>query len=140
MERALLFDPTHPSAFANHGVFDVALLDTDDFELNLSAFKETGFSRGLNYNLYCNGAATLEDGRVVFVGGHDMNSNNGLFKVNIFNPETETWAPRTRPCTRQNWADDPFGTKLFAACSPLWRVLTGIAIRSSSAEPPIFSS
>jgi len=138
MERALLFDPTHPSAFANHGVFDVALLDTDDFELNLSAFKETGFSRGLNYNLYCNGAATLEDGRVVFVGGHDMNSNNGLFKVNIFNPETETWAPRTRPCTRQNWADDPFGTKLFAADphAPYYPGCNPLEIESTQPDDP----
>ena len=34
---------------------------------------------------------TLSDGRVYVFGGHDMQSNNGLYKVNIFDPETETW-------------------------------------------------
>jgi hypothetical protein len=83
--------------------------------LNRAAFKEIGFSAGLNYNIYCNARVTLADGRVYVFGGHDMQSDNGLYKVQIFDPETETWMPRARPCTRQNWADDPFGLRLFAS-------------------------
>ncbi len=115
MERSLLLDISHPDAFRNSGKFHTALLDEDDFALNRAAFKEVGFSAGLNYNIYCNARLTLADGRVYVFGGHDMQSQNGLFKVQIFDPETETWAPRARPCTRQNWADDPFGTRLFAS-------------------------
>src|SRR5688500_18292285 len=44
-----------------------------------------------------------------------MQSNNGLYKVNIFDPETETWLPRREPCTRSNWTADPFGQALFAS-------------------------
>src|SRR3712207_7364357 len=36
------------------------------------------------------------------------------YKVNIFDPETEEWVPRREPCTRANWARDPFGVQLFA--------------------------
>ena len=43
-----------------------------------------------------------------------MQSNNGLYKVNIFDPDTETWARRAEPCTRANWTRDPFGLQLFA--------------------------
>jgi hypothetical protein len=49
---------------------------------------------------YCNARVTLADGQVCVFGGHDMQSQNGLFKVNLFDPETETWAPRAKPCTR----------------------------------------
>jgi hypothetical protein len=128
MERSLLFDISHPDAFKNSGKFHTALLDEADFALNRAAFKEVGFSAGLNYNIYCNARVTLADRRVYVFGGHDMQSDNGLYKVQIFDPETETWVPRARPCTRQNWADDPFGIKLFASdpnapffpgCNPL---------------------
>lgn len=115
MERSLLFDLSHPDAFNNNGKFHTALLDEEDFALNRAAFTEVGFSAGLNYNIYCNARVTLADGRVYVFGGHDMQSDNGLFKVQIFDPETETWVPRARPCTRQNWADDPFGINLFAS-------------------------
>src|SRR5687767_3518040 len=71
--------------------------------------------KGLFYNTYCNARVTLADGRVYVFGGHDMQSNNGLYKVNIFDPETETWATRAQPCTVQNWRNDPFGTQLFAS-------------------------
>jgi len=90
------------------------LLDEQDFALNRPAFREVGFSRGLNYNIYCNARVTLADGRVYVFGGHDMQSQNGLFKVNIFDPETDMWVTRARPCTRNNWANDPFGLTLFA--------------------------
>ena len=127
-DRAQLFDISHPDAFKNAEKFDTVRLDDSDFALNAAAFSDAGQSRGLHYNLYCSGHAALSDGRLVMVGGHDMNSNNGLFKVNIFDPNTETWAPRAQPCTQANWRRDPFGAQLFAAnpnakyypgCNPL---------------------
>jgi hypothetical protein len=115
MERQLLFDISHPSAFANTGKFHTALLDEADFALNRAAFAENGYSKGMFYNTYCNARVTLSDGRVYVFGGHDMQSDNGLYKVNIFDPETETWLPRREPCTRSNWTADPFGKTLFAS-------------------------
>src|SRR5688572_29216203 len=114
MERQLLFDLSHPDAFKNNGKFHTALLDEADFALNRAAFTEVGFSRGMFYNTYCNARVTLADGRVYVFGGHDMQSQNGLFKVNIFDPDTESWVPRAKPCTRDNWERDPFGAALFA--------------------------
>ncbi len=115
MERQLLFDINHPAAFANTGKFHTALLDEADFAKNRAAFAENGYSKGMFYNTYCNARVTLSDGRVYVFGGHDMQSDNGLYKVNIFDPETETWIKRAEPCTRQNWTKDPFGAALFAA-------------------------
>ncbi|MGH9901211.1 MAG: galactose oxidase-like domain-containing protein, partial [Pyrinomonadaceae bacterium] len=114
MERQLLFDIGHPDAFRNSGKFHTALLDEADFALNREAFSENGHSRGMFYNTYCNARVTLADGRVYVFGGHDMQSNNGLYKVNIFDPETETWVRRRKPCTLANWREDPFGLELFA--------------------------
>ena len=114
MERQLLFDINHPDAFTNTGKFHTALLDENDFALNRAAFAENGYSKGMFYNTYCNARVTLADGRVYVFGGHDMQSNNGLYKVNVFDPETETWVTRKEPCTRSNWEKDPFGEELFA--------------------------
>ena len=114
MERQLLFDISHPDAFKNSGKFHTALLDEADFALNRAAFAENGYSKGLFYNTYCNARVTLSDGRVYVFGGHDMQSNNGLFKVNIFDPASETWVKRAEPCTRSNWKKDPVGLELFA--------------------------
>ena len=114
MERQLLFDIGHPDAFKNTGKFHTSLLDENDFAMNRAAFAENGYSKGMFYNTYCNARVTLVDGRVYVFGGHDMQSNNGLYKVNIFDPETETWIQRREPCTRSNWANDPFGLQLFA--------------------------
>ena len=114
MERQLLFDIANPSAFANTGKFHTALLDENDFAMNRAAFAENGYSKGMFYNTYCNARVTLSDGRVYVFGGHDMQSNNGLYKVNIFDPETERWIPRREPCTRSNWDRDPFGLILFS--------------------------
>jgi hypothetical protein len=115
MERQLLWDLSHPVAFMNNGKFHTALLDEEDFALNRASFKEVGFSAGNFYNTYCNARVTLADGRVYVFGGHDMQSQNGLYKVNIFDPETETWVPRAMPCTIENWRRDPFGRALFAS-------------------------
>ena len=114
MERQLLFDIGHPQAFKTSGKFHTALLDEADFAMNRAAFAENGFSKGMFYNTYCNARVTLSDGRVYVFGGHDMQSSNGLYKVNIFDPETEEWVRRTQPCTRANWEADPFGRSLFA--------------------------
>jgi hypothetical protein len=113
MERQLLFDINHPDAFKTSGKFHTAQLDEADFSLNLAAFEENGYSKGMFYNTYCNARVTLSDGRVYVFGGHDMQSNNGLYKVNIFDPEAETWVPRREPCTRSNWAADRFGKDFF---------------------------
>ena len=113
MERQLLFDIGNPDAFKNSDKFHTALLDESDFALNRAAFAENGHSKGMFYNTYCNARVTLADGRVYVFGGHDMQSDNGLYKVNIFDPETETWVQRREPCTRSNWTRDPFGLQLF---------------------------
>jgi len=113
MERQLLFDLFHPDAFANTGKFHTALLDENDFAMNRAAFAENGYSKGMFYNTYCNARVTLADGRVYVFGGHDMQSDNGIYKVNVFDPETEQWAIRSEPCTRSNWAQDRFGRDLF---------------------------
>jgi hypothetical protein len=115
MERQLLFDINHPDAFKNGGKFHTALLDEADFAMNRAAFAENGYSKGMFYNTYCNARVTLSDGRVYVFGGHDMQSNNGLYKVNIFDPNSETWIARREPCTRSNWQSDRFGQQLFAA-------------------------
>src|SRR5829696_2666309 len=114
MERQLLFDLGNPDAFKNSGKFHTTLLDESDFALNRAAFAENGHSKGMFYNTYCNARVTLVDGRVYVFGGHDMQSDNGLYKVNIFDPDTESWVPRREPCTRSNWTRDPFGLQLFA--------------------------
>src|SRR5437867_4207184 len=118
IEDVQMWDLSHPLAFASEGKYDVAKMTEAGAHLNKSAFKDSGFSKGLRYNIYCPAQAKLADGRVVFVGGNNMNSNNGQYKVNIFDPETETWAPRATPCHRAAWAaaphDDPFFEHLFA--------------------------
>jgi hypothetical protein len=114
MERQLLFDISHPDAFKTTGKFHTALLDENDFALNRAAFQENGYSKGMFYNTYCNARVTLADGKVYVFGGHDMQSNNGLYKVNIFDPETEEWVRRTESCTRAGWERDRFGRDLFS--------------------------
>ena len=115
MERQLLFDVFHPAAFQGASKFHTAQLTEADFASNRVAFQENGYSRGLFYNTYCNARVTLADGRVYVFGGHDMQSNNGLYKVNVFDPETEAWIQRREPCTRSKWNEDPFGTAFFTA-------------------------
>jgi hypothetical protein len=114
MERQLLFDINHPDAFKTTGKFHTALLDEDDFAMNRAAFAENGYSKNMFYNTYCNARVTLADGKVCVFGGHDMQSDNGLYKVQVFDPETETWRRRREPCTLSNWKMDPFGKALFA--------------------------
>ena len=114
MERQLLFDLGHPDAFRTTGKLHTALLDEADFAMNRAAFQENGYSKGMLYNTYCNARVTLSDGKVYVFGGHDMQSQNGLYKVQVFDPETEEWVRRTESCTRSNWEADPFGRNLFS--------------------------
>ena len=118
IENAQLWDWGHPDAFKNSGKYDVARLTDEDALLNKAAFTDAGYSKGLVGNLYCYGGTTLANGNLVGVGGNDMNSNNGLYRVNIYDPETETWRPRAQGCHRAGWAaapaSDPFFKALFA--------------------------
>lgn len=105
IELSQLWNWGHGDAFAvlGSGKIAVANLTEADFARNAPAFSAAGYSRGLRYNLYCTGHSALEDGRIVYAGGHDMNSNNGLYKINVWNPETEDWAPRAQSCQRAVW-------------------------------------
>ena len=135
MERQLLFDIANPDAFKNTGKFHTSLLDENDFALNRAAFTELGYSKGMFYNTYCNARVTLADGRVYVFGGHDMQSDNGVYKVNIFDPETETWVQRREPCTRSNWTKDPFGLQLFAS-NPSAQFYPGCDPRNQQSTQP----
>ncbi len=48
-------------------------------------FKNAGSSRGLFYNLFCNGGAAGVDGRIYSIGLHDKGGNNGGRKVTPLN-------------------------------------------------------
>jgi Domain of unknown function (DUF1929)/Kelch motif len=135
MERQLLFDINHPDAFKSTGKFHTAQLDERDFALNRGAFAENGYSKGMFYNTYCNARVTLSDGRVYVFGGHDMQSDNGLYKVNVFDPESETWRSRKEPCTRSNWRRDPFGAELFAR-NPAAQFYDGCDPRNQQSTQP----
>jgi hypothetical protein len=118
IENMQLWDLGHPDAFKNSGKYDIARLTDAEALLNRRAFKDSGYSKGMNANLYCYGGTTLADGKLVGIGGNDMNSSNGLYRINIFDPETERWAPRPEGCHRAGWAaapaSDPYFTALFA--------------------------
>jgi hypothetical protein len=109
LNNALCLDLSHPDAFRNPGKFDVAALTDADFALNAAAFSNAGHSGGLNYNLFCAGQAALADGRWIVVGGHDKGGNNGIRKINIFNPATQQWLSRPMPPVKQDYLSDPNG-------------------------------
>jgi hypothetical protein len=113
-EVAQVWDLRHPDAFANRGVFDNALLTDEDAQMNAAAFKPMGYSKGLYTNHYSLGYAALEDGRILHIGGHNMNSSTGPRALNVFNPENEAqpWAPRPIPCMLENWYNDEGGVAL----------------------------
>ncbi|WP_437935595.1 galactose oxidase-like domain-containing protein [Sorangium sp. So ce341] len=106
-ENTLVFDISHPDAFANRGKYDVRDLDEADFALNAAAFSDRGSSAGLNYNVFCAGNTTLPDGRWLVVGGHDKSGNQGIRKINIFDPLTKTWVFRTVPPVKAAFDVDP---------------------------------
>jgi hypothetical protein len=111
-ELTQVWNINRPDAFNHGGVFYTELLDEKDAIRNLGSFDDAGYSRNLKYDLYCAGHSTLADGRVIAVGGHNMNSNNGYRKVNIYDPEVERWEPRPESCLRENWQQDRYGRAL----------------------------
>ena len=119
IELTQLWDTGHPDAFkidTANPKYQVALLNNHDAEANFASFKNMGFSRGLYYDMYCPGFATLEDGRPIFPGGHDMNSQNGNYRIQVFNPDTETWLLRPISCMRAQFnadPNDPYSEKFF---------------------------
>ncbi len=109
-EITQMWDMNHPDAFKfNFGapIHSAALLDNSDAEVNIAAFKDMGHSKGLHYDMYCPGFATLEDGRPVFAGGHDLNSQNGMYRIQVFDGDLEQWAPRPVSCMRDLFGSDP---------------------------------
>lgn len=111
-DNALIWDLSHPDAFRNTGKRNVEALTEEDLDLNVAAFSDAGHARGLDYNLFCAGHASLPDGRLVVIGGHDKNGNAGIRKVNIFNPATEAWEPRLTPPVKAAYLADPTGEEL----------------------------
>lgn len=110
LELTQLWDMNDPRAFkydTKNPKYSSALLNQDDAELNIFAFRDMGFSKGLAYDMYCPGFSTLADGRAVFMGGHDMNSQNGSYRTQVFDPDTEKWAPRPISCMRAQYGADP---------------------------------
>jgi hypothetical protein len=112
IDNSQLWDLGHPDAQKNRGIFDNARIDEGDVLMNIASFKNAGQTRGLNYNIYSLGYATLTDGRVVNIGGHNMQSNNGFRKLNIYDPEKNRWEDRPVPCQVKNWRKDPGGVNL----------------------------
>jgi hypothetical protein len=112
-ENTQLVDVCGLQAKIDQGLFTkeniVDLVDAD-FQVTEPFFANAGFSKGLGYNLFCNGHVQGADGLIYQIGGHDKRGNNGIKKTNIFDAKTETWATRTLPCTRTGWAADPLGT------------------------------
>lgn len=108
-ENVQCLDLDDPAAFADAGTRDVAEVTPGDAALNQAAFRDAGYSKGLYYNLFCAGHALLPDGRLMVAGGHDKSGNNGIRKINIFDPGSGTWAPRPQPQVRSDFESDPFG-------------------------------
>jgi len=107
----LTWDLRHPDAFANRGIYDNALLDEGDALMFLDSLINTGVSAGLHYSIYSLGYASLADGRILHIGGHNLNSNSGFRKLNIFEPETLGWAERPEPCHIRNWRQAAAGVE-----------------------------
>jgi len=103
-EITQLWDMNHPDAFkfdyASPPYSSAAIVNADA-ELNGNAFYDAGPSRGMYYDMYCPGFSTLADGRAVFMGGHDLNSQNGNYRIQVFDPENESWALRPASCMRK---------------------------------------
>ncbi len=109
IELTQVWDMNHPKAFEHDyssPPFSAAVITNADASLNFPAFRGVGHSKGLFYDMYCPGFSTLTDGRPVFMGGHDLNSQNGNYRIQIFDPETEGWAPRPESCMRKYFGKD----------------------------------
>lgn len=115
-ENFMCWDLTHPDAFNDTGEFAIvdehgeALVTPDDFGLNAASFSDAGDLSDLNYNIFCAGNVALHDGRWLFIGGHDKSGNNGIRKLPIFDPVSQTWADRSIPPVKEDFLADPEGT------------------------------
>jgi hypothetical protein len=119
-ENAQLIDVCGLQALIDRGTFtktSIADLTDEDIRRTDPFFKDAGFSRGLGYNLFCDGHVAGVDGRLYGIGGHDKGGNNGIRKIIIFDPETEQWLPRPVPCVRSQFEADPDGAD--PHCNPL---------------------
>jgi hypothetical protein len=120
-ENAQLIDVCGLQALIDEGKFtktSIADLTDGDMALTIPFFKNAGFSKGLAYNIFCAGNVAGVDGRIYVIGGHDKGGNNGIRKINIFDPKTEQWVPRSVPCVRSEWEEDPTGAA-FPHCDAL---------------------
>lgn len=110
LEVCQLYDWGHPDAYKYDTLnpkYSPCALNNHDAELNFGATKNMGPSRGLFYDMYCPGFCTLEDGRPIFPGGHDMNSQNGNYRFQVYNPDAEAWLERPVSCMRLQYNSDP---------------------------------
>jgi hypothetical protein len=107
LDNTLCVDLTHPDVFKNSGKFNIADLTDADFDLNRRAFSNAGHSRGLNFNLFCAAQVALSTGEWIVAGGHDKAGNNGIRKINIFNPATQRWIARGMPEVKAKYLADP---------------------------------
>ena len=110
LDNGLCLDLNDPDALANTGRSEFGELTDGDFDLNRPAVSNAGHSAGLNYNVFCSGHVALADGRWLFVGGHMYAGNNGIRKMNIFDPVSQRWADRGMPPVKAAYLADPQGT------------------------------
>jgi hypothetical protein len=117
LENFVCWDLTHPDAFKDTGEFSIldqngkALITKADIALTKDAISVAGDSKGLHYNIFCGGNVALADGRWVFIGGHDKSGNNGIRKLTVFDPVSETWLDRDVPQVKVDFLADPEGKR-----------------------------
>ena len=77
----------------------------------------------------------LPDGRMFAAGGHNLNSQNGYKKTQIFDMTTGLWDARPIPVIRAAWDEDPFGKAFFSGgLSPFNTIPYPLA--KASIDPP----
>jgi Domain of unknown function (DUF1929) len=114
-DNFVCWDLTHPDAFKDTGEFSILdengtpLVTKADIALTADAISDAGDSKGLDYNIFCAGNVALADGRWAFIGGHDKGGNNGIRKISIFDPASETWLDRGMPPVKEDFLADPEG-------------------------------
>jgi hypothetical protein len=114
-DNFVCWDLTHPDAFGDTGHFSIldengnALITQADIALTADAISDAGHLAGLDYNIFCAGNVALADGRWAFIGGHDKSGNNGIAKITIFDPVSETWVDRGIPLVKEDFLADPEG-------------------------------
>lgn len=111
-ENAQIVDVCGLQSVIDTGTFtktSIAALTASDMSLTDRFFTDAGFSRGLNYNAFCDGAVSGTDGNLYVFGIHDKGGNNGGRKVLRFDTKKEAWAPSIVPCVRSQFESDPTG-------------------------------